>query len=77
MGLKTPGPGASVVALLRWGLKKGRQSAVVKLGGNDREVLAVNDLGEECYAAPAVADGRIHIRTRSSLYSFGRMRNGK
>jgi outer membrane protein assembly factor BamB len=45
--------------------------AVVKAGGNDWEVLAVNDLGEECYATPAIAGGRIYVRTRSSLYSFG------
>jgi len=36
---------------------------VVKAGGNDWEVLAVNDLGEECYATPAIAGGRIYIRT--------------
>ena len=45
--------------------------AVVKAGGNDWEVLAVNDHGEECYATPAIAGGRIYIRTRSSLYAFG------
>ena len=44
---------------------------VVKAAGNDWEVLAVNDLAEECYATPAIASGRIYIRTRSSLYSFG------
>jgi outer membrane protein assembly factor BamB len=45
--------------------------AVVKAGGDDWEVLAVNDLGEECYATPAIAGSRIYIRTRSSLYAFG------
>ncbi|HEX2521452.1 MAG TPA: PQQ-binding-like beta-propeller repeat protein, partial [Terriglobia bacterium] len=45
--------------------------AVVKAGGNDWKVLAVNDLGEECYATPAIAGGRIYVRTRRSLYSFG------
>jgi hypothetical protein len=45
--------------------------AVVKAGSDDWEVLAVNDLGEECYATPAIAGGRIYIRTRSSLYAFG------
>ncbi len=39
--------------------------------GPQWEVLAVNDLGEECYATPAIAGGRIFIRTRNALYSFG------
>src|SRR5687767_12637788 len=34
------------------------------------EILAVNDLGEDCYTTPAITGGRIYIRTRSSLYSF-------
>ena len=33
--------------------------------------LATNDLEEECYATPAIADGRIFVRTRTTLYSFG------
>jgi outer membrane protein assembly factor BamB len=49
----------------------GKVSAV-KADGNDWEVLAVNDLGEECYATPAIADDRIYIRTQDTLYSFGR-----
>lgn len=39
--------------------------------GRDQEILAVNDLDDECYATPAIADGRIYIRTRSALYCFG------
>jgi outer membrane protein assembly factor BamB len=44
---------------------------VLKAGG-DQEILAVNELDEECYATPAIADARIYIRTRSSLYCFGK-----
>jgi len=40
--------------------------------GPQWEILAVNELGEECYATPAIAAGRIFIRTRNSLYSFGK-----
>jgi outer membrane protein assembly factor BamB len=47
--------------------------AVVKADGKDWEILAVNDLNEECHATPAIAEGRIYIRTRSSLYSFGQV----
>jgi outer membrane protein assembly factor BamB len=35
------------------------------------QVLSVNDLGDEAFATPAISDGRIFVRTRSTLYSFG------
>jgi outer membrane protein assembly factor BamB len=35
------------------------------------EVLAVNDVGELCLATPAIADGRIYLRTSDTLYCFG------
>jgi outer membrane protein assembly factor BamB len=35
------------------------------------EVLAVNDLGDEIHATPALSEGRIYVRTRSTLYCFG------
>lgn len=50
---------------------QGGQVSVVKATG-EWEVLAVNELDDECYATPAIADGRIYIRTRSALYAFGR-----
>ena len=34
------------------------------------EVLAVNDLGEECNATPAIAGGTIYLRTKTLLYAF-------
>jgi outer membrane protein assembly factor BamB len=40
--------------------------------GPQWEVLAVNDLGEEVFATPAIAAGRIFIRTRAALYCFGK-----
>ena len=42
--------------------------------GAQWEVLAMNDLGEEVWATPAIAGGNLYIRTRSALYSFA---NGK
>jgi hypothetical protein len=36
------------------------------------EVLAVNDLKEQCYATPAIAGGRLYIRTQKSLYCFAK-----
>jgi outer membrane protein assembly factor BamB len=39
--------------------------------GADWDVLAVNDLGESCYATPALSGGRIYLRTGKALYAFG------
>jgi outer membrane protein assembly factor BamB len=50
--------------------------AVLKTDGS-LEVLAVNDLDELCYATPAIADGRIYIRTRSALYCFAELPRGE
>ena len=37
----------------------------------DLTPIAVNLLGEDCYATPALADGRIYVRTRETLWAFG------
>jgi outer membrane protein assembly factor BamB len=44
---------------------------VVRPGG---EIVPefVNALGEDTYATPAVADGRLYVRTTAALYAFGR-----
>lgn len=38
----------------------------------DWEILSVNPMGDEVFATPAIADGRIYVRTKSALYCFGR-----
>jgi outer membrane protein assembly factor BamB len=43
---------------------------VLKAGG-DWEVLGTNVLGESCHATPAIAGGRIYLRTHGTLYCFG------
>ena len=50
---------------------QGGQVSVLKAGG-DWQVLAVNELDDECFATPAIADGHIYVRTRSALYAFGK-----
>ncbi len=35
------------------------------------KVLAKNDLGETCLSTPAIADGRLFIRTRNKLFCIG------
>ena len=49
---------------------EGGAVSVLKAGG-DWQVLKVNELDDETFATPAIADGRIYIRTRSALYAFG------
>ena len=46
------------------------QMTVLKASGA-WDVLGVNELGEEVHSTPALSDGRIYVRTRSSLYCFG------
>jgi hypothetical protein len=36
------------------------------------ELLALNDLQEEAYATPAIADGKLYLRTRNTLYCFAK-----
>ncbi|MCP5115137.1 MAG: PQQ-like beta-propeller repeat protein, partial [bacterium] len=43
--------------------------SVVK-AGDGYPALAVNDLGEQCYASPALAGDTLYIRTLSTLYAF-------
>jgi hypothetical protein len=46
-------------------------AVVVVSPGGDIAPLVVNDLGEDTYATPAIADGRIYVRTTAALYAFG------
>ena len=46
-------------------------AVVVVAPGGDLTVTRVNDLGEDTYATPAFADGRIYVRTVAALYAFG------
>jgi outer membrane protein assembly factor BamB len=43
--------------------------AVIEAGAQWK-VLQVNDMGDGCKATPAIADGRIYLRTYGSLYCF-------
>ncbi len=43
--------------------------AVLAAGG-EWQVLRTNDLGEDVYATPAIADGRLFVRTASRLFCF-------
>jgi outer membrane protein assembly factor BamB len=41
---------------------------IVLAQGPELKILAKNDLGEPCIASPAIADGRIFIRSREKLF---------
>ncbi len=45
--------------------------SVVKAAG-EWDVLAVNALGDEVFATPAIDDGKIYVRTKSTLYCFAK-----
>ena len=47
---------------------------VVLRAAGDWEVLAVNDLGEGCYATPALSRGVVYVRTEEALYAFAQAR---
>ena len=46
--------------------------AIVVSPGGDITPITVNDLGEDTYATPAIADGRLYVRTTTALYAFGK-----
>jgi outer membrane protein assembly factor BamB len=46
---------------------------VLKLG-DEPEVLACNEMGEQCVNCPAIADGRLFIRTRTRMFCVGEER---
>src|SRR3990172_7420633 len=45
-------------------------AVTIMKAGPDQEILSVNPLDDECYATPAIADGRLYVRTRGILYCF-------
>jgi outer membrane protein assembly factor BamB len=52
-------------------LASGKGKIVVLDPGAQWKVKQVHDLKEDLWATPAIADGRIYIRTQAALYCFG------
>jgi outer membrane protein assembly factor BamB len=52
-------------------------AVVVVPPGGDLTPKVVNDLAEDTYATPAIADGRIYVRTTAALYAFGESQPAK
>jgi outer membrane protein assembly factor BamB len=49
-----------------------RSGVVVVLdAARDQEILSTGEMDDEVYATPAIAGGRVFIRTRGALYCFG------
>jgi hypothetical protein len=53
-------------------LASGEGKVTVLKAGGEWDVVQVNDLGEEIRATPALAGGKIYVRTRTALYCFAR-----
>lgn len=54
-----------------WLVSQDGTVSVVQAKG-EWEILSVNALGDEVFATPAIADGRLYIRTQGTLYCFGK-----
>ncbi|MBI1900572.1 MAG: PQQ-binding-like beta-propeller repeat protein [Planctomycetia bacterium] len=50
-------------------------NVVVLAASREYELLATNPLGEMCHTTPAIADGRMYIRTYNHLISIGGKKN--
>jgi outer membrane protein assembly factor BamB len=50
---------------------EGGKVAVLK-AGREWEILAVNDVGGEIFATPALSEGKVFVRTSEQLYCFGK-----
>jgi outer membrane protein assembly factor BamB len=48
-----------------------RGAVVVFEAGDDLRVLARNELMDPIYATPAIVEGKLYVRTLSTLYAFG------
>ena len=47
-------------------------SVSVLKAGAEWTLSASGELAEEVFATPAIADGKIYVRTKSALYCFGK-----
>ena len=68
------GPGFSSSLLTAGGLvyfTSDRGKTIVVRPGPTFEEVAANDLGEDCFASPAVNDGKLFLRTVKHLYCIG------
>jgi len=45
--------------------------------GREFECVATYELGESCYASPAISDGQVFVRGFRHLFCFGRRKSGK
>lgn len=54
-----------------WFISRGGKVSVVNADGTI-DIQAISELKEECYATPAIAEGRMYVRTVGTLYCFGK-----
>ena len=50
-----------------------RNCRITAIAGAQQEVVGKGQIdGDECFATPAIAGGRVYLRTKSALYAFAR-----
>lgn len=47
------------------------KTTIIEPAADEARIVAVNELGEECRASPAIADGRLYLRGLKHLYCIG------
>jgi len=60
----------SLVGDVLYLLSQSGRMLLVRAGGQYEE-LGSNELGQECFASPAFAEGRLYIRSKTSLFRIG------
>jgi outer membrane protein assembly factor BamB len=73
--LKRIGPGHSASLLTAGGLVyflSDRGTMKIIRPGKEYKEVAVNELGEDCFASPAASDGKLYIRSVGHLYCIGK-----
>ncbi|MBL9083459.1 MAG: PQQ-binding-like beta-propeller repeat protein [Planctomycetales bacterium] len=73
--LKRIGPGHSASLLTAGGLVyflSDRGTMKIIRPGKEYEEVAVNELGEDCFASPAASDGKLYVRSVGHLYCIGK-----
>ncbi len=60
----------SIVGDVLYFLSRSGRMLMVRAGGQYEE-LGANELGQECFASPAFVEGRIYVRSKTSLFCIG------
>lgn len=71
LGASGPYYSSPVVANSKIYIASAKGVITVFKSGDNLEILAQNDIGEEIFATPAVVDNKLYVRTVRLMYAFG------